>query len=295
MINNSVLLRVMSFNIRYENTYDVQNPWKNRREKVASMINFHHADVAGLQEALKNQMDDLVELLPDYGWIGVGRDDGNKEGEFAPVFYRKNRFEPVNSGTFWLSETPGTAGSKGWDAACIRIATWVEFIDKMNGKTFFHFNTHFDHEGQKAMVESSYLLLHKVETLAGDKPVVVTGDFNNGEDSDTYKILTGKHSDKSIHNIRSLNNSRYCSLQGHHGPVITFHNFRASELFECISGKKCADSDIDNMLLVNPIDYIFIKNNIKVLRHGVLADNWDGRYPSDHMPVVADIIIKEQV
>jgi endonuclease/exonuclease/phosphatase family metal-dependent hydrolase len=150
-------LRVMTFNIRYDEPRDKENAWPNRKELVASMIRFHHADLVGLQEALKRQLDDLEKLLPEYAWVGVGRGDGKTEGEYSAILYRKIRFTYLASSTFWLSETPDVA-SMGWDAAYPRIVTWVKLKDNRTSKTFFHFNTHFDNRGVLAREESSKLL-----------------------------------------------------------------------------------------------------------------------------------------
>ncbi len=270
----------MSFNIRYDNPEDGSNGWKYRKDMVASMIRFHDVDVAGLQEVLNNQLDDLKELLPEYGWIGVGREDGKAEGEFASIIYLKERFEIADQGVFWLSETPTAAGSMGWDAACTRITTWAEFIDKLTGRTFFFFNTHFDHVGVVAMRESSYLLKDMIEKIAGGKSVIVTGDFNNTEDSEVYRIITGEN---------SLIDTAYACKHAHHGPGITFHDFEAAEYLYHVSNISSDKNNTFDIRKFANIDYIFIRNSIQVLAHGTLSDNWNGRYPSDHMPVVADL------
>jgi hypothetical protein len=145
-----VPIRVMSFNIRLNTPADSANAWPHRKEMVASMMRFHRADLTGVQEALKDQMDDLTKLLPEFGWMGVGRDDGKEAGEYSAIFYLKDRFAVLEQNTFWLSESPEKPGSMGWDAACVRIVTWAKFKDKRMGKAFYHFNTHFDHIGEKA-------------------------------------------------------------------------------------------------------------------------------------------------
>ena len=277
----------MSFNIRNSGAEDGKNSWKYRRKMVESIVKFHHTDIVGCQEVLKDQLDDLIDLLPSYGWVGVGRDDGLDAGEFAPIFYLKDRFEVLKSGTFWLSGTPDVAGSRGWDAACIRIATWAKLKEKNTGKIHFYFNTHFDHVGQVAMEESSYLLLRKITELAGDYPAVITGDFNNTECSKVYNILTGKERGTHTFDNSFLKDSKYCSENGHHGPSFTYHDFKAAKIFYELAKGKSSSQDQQMCL----IDYIFVKNNIRVFQHGILSDNWDGRYPSDHMPVVADIEI----
>ena len=261
-------LRFMSFNIRYNNPGDGENAWPNRKDFAASMIRFHRADFAGLQEALKGQIDDLAERLPEYGWFGVGRDDGKEGGEFTPIFYRKDRFEFLEKSTFWLSEEPEVPGSRGWDTAITRIVTWGRFRDKTTGKVFFHFNTHFDHRGLQAREESARLLLIKIEKIAETAPIIVTGDFNCMESSIPYQILTKGDGSEA------LKDARYISVHGHHGPTGTSSGFKVAGT----PGRK--------------IDYIFIKNGVQVLQHGVLSDTWDGRFPSDHLPVLAEVIIE---
>jgi endonuclease/exonuclease/phosphatase family metal-dependent hydrolase len=262
-------VRVMTFNIRYDEPRDGVNAWPNRKALVAAMIRFHKADLIGVQEALKNQMDELGALLPEYGWVGVGRADGKTGGEYSAIFYRKSRFKSLDGSTFWLSETPNTP-STGWDAALPRIVTWIKLKDLTTGKTFFHFNTHFDHRGERARELSAWLLLNHISQIDHNLPVVVTGDFNFTEDSEGYRRLVGKDSASSK---SALLDARYVSQQGHYGPTSSFNEFKA-----LVPEKK--------------IDYVFVKGNIRVLLHGVLAETWYGRFPSDHCPVLAEIVIE---
>lgn len=265
-------IRVMTFNIRYDEPRDNENAWPNRKKLVASMIRFHHADLVGVQEALKRQLDDLAVLLPEYSWVGVGRADGKASGEFSAILYRKSRFKSLESSTFWLSETPNIP-SKGWDASYPRIVTWVKLKDTKTGKVFFHFNTHFDHRGVRARKESARLLLDRIRQTVASLPVVVTGDFNFTESSDGYQLLTGKNSEKSVSSHSALRDTRYASQHDHHGPTSTFNEFKA-----LVPGMK--------------IDYVFVKGRIRVVQHGALSDTWDGRFPSDHLPVLAEIVIE---
>lgn len=265
------IVRVMTFNIRYNEPKDKENSWDNRKTKVAGVIRFHHADLIGVQEALIEQLKDLETLLPDYAWCGVGRSDGKTGGEFSAIIYRKSRFNLLESATFWLSETPDKAGSKGWDANLPRIVTWARFEDKQTGKQFFQFNTHFDHIGEKARLESAKLLLTQIEKLAKDSLFVVTGDFNAKESTEIYKTLAGVSENKN--SKFKLKDARYISLNEPFGPTSTFNGF----------GSLVPDYKID---------YIFVKEGMKVLEHGVLADQWDGRWASDHLPILAEIIIR---
>ena len=261
-------IKVMTYNIRYDEPQDKENAWPNRKKLVASMVRFHQADLVGVQEALARQLKDLEKLLPDYSWVGVGRADGKSAGEFSAVLYRRSRFKHLESSTFWLSETPQVP-SAGWDAAYPRIVTWVKLQDLQTRKIFFHFNTHFDHRGVRARNESARLLLDRIGQIARNLPAVVTGDFNFTESSDGYKLLTGKNSEKAS----VLRDAQYLSESGHHGPTSTFNEFKA-----LIPGRK--------------IDYVFVKGSIRVLRHGVLSDTWDGRLASDHLPVLAKIALE---
>ena len=161
-------VRVMTFNIRFDNPGDGPDAWPHRKDLAASMIRFHRAGLIGVQEALKHQLDDLTARLPGYAWVGVGRADGREAGEYSAILYRTDRFELMDDGTFWLSETPEVPGSKSWDAAIERIVTWAQFRDRETGKTFFHFNTHFDHVGQVARAESAKLILQRIAAQAKD-------------------------------------------------------------------------------------------------------------------------------
>lgn len=274
------MLRVMSFNIRNDNDGDKGlSSWKVRKDKVASVIRFHHTDIVGLQEVLKDQLEYLDSHLSEYDFIGVGRDDGEDAGEFVPIFYRKDRITLEDWGAFWLSETPEVKGSMGWDAACVRVTTWGKFKDRRTNQIFFFFNTHFDHMGQVAMEKSAYLLLDKVEEIAADLPAIIVGDFNNTPDSKAYRILTNSHGN-------ALKDSKLVSKNGHYGCEFSFHGFDALELL-----KRVQRGSMDSVSQL--IDFIFIKNEIDVINHAILADNWDGVFPSDHMPVVADLKVDE--
>lgn len=265
-------LNIMSFNIRYPNPDDGFNYWPKRKELAASMIRFHEADIIGLQEAQRNQLDDLTAMLPGYQWFGVCRTDGSTtpdpDNEFSAIFYRTDRFERLEGHTFWLSPTPETVGSKGWDAALPRIVTWAKFRDLKTNRTFYHFNTHFDHRGENARIESAKLLVAKIAEIAGSAPVVITGDFNSNETTEPYQILTNRHHPSGLVDALTI------SQTPHHGPMgTTTNNF----LFPGVPGQR--------------IDFIFIKNQVKVLKHANLSDSWSGRLPSDHLPVIAKIQI----
>jgi len=265
-------IRIMTFNIRLNTASDSLNAWPYRKDMAASMIRFHRADIAGLQEALVEQVKDLAERLPEYGWFGIGRDDGKEAGEYMAVFYLKNRLEAMHNSTFWLSENPDIPG-KGWDAACNRVVTWGEFRDRKTGRRFFHFNTHFDHIGETARRESAKLLLEKIKRIADNSDAVVTGDFNSSPDSVPYEILTRDPERKTGLQLRD---AKTVSLNPHHGPTGTFTAF------------KLPDSRVKG----RPIDFIFVTKNITVQNHGTLSDSFDGSLPSDHYPVLAEMILE---
>ncbi|HLA13347.1 MAG TPA: endonuclease/exonuclease/phosphatase family protein [Pyrinomonadaceae bacterium] len=265
--------RVMTFNIRYDEPRDNENAWPNRKELVANTIRFHQADLVGVQEALKRQLTDLERLLPQYDWVGVGRDDGIDKGEFSAILYRKNRFVLLETSTFWLSETPEVPGSKGWDSAYPRVVTWARFRDRTTGKIFFHFNTHFDHSGVRSREESARLLRREIDKVAGARPVVVTGDFNFKESSDGYQILTGKRVEDGTDPETALRDARYLSRHGHHGPTSTFNEFKA-------------------LVTEMKIDFVLAKGGVDVLQHGVILDTCEGRFSSDHLPVLAEIVLR---
>lgn len=259
-------LRVMTFNIRYDTASDKENAWPKRKDWVAEIILREKTDLLGLQESLKHQVTDLAERLPDYAWFGAGRDDGKEKGEFVPIFYRKARFEVLDKGHFWLSETPEEVGSKGWDAAITRMVSWLKLKDKTNDRELLFANTHFDHVGLKARAESARLMLARLPKLAGDLPVILTGDFNTGPQSEPYGILTGKNSAATW----LLVDSRVASKTKPAGPDSTWNGFR-------------------RIMPEQQIDFIFTRG-LKTQRHEIFADEKEGRFPSDHLPVLAELV-----
>jgi len=258
-------LNVMTFNIRYNNKNDSLNAWPYRKDNAASQIKFHNVHILGVQEALHEQMMDLSQSLSQYKYVGVGRDDGKTKGEYSAIFYDTIRLKLLGSSTFWLSLTPEIPGSKSWDAAITRVATWAKFTDVRSKKTFFVFNTHFDHMGKEARRESASLLKQKVKNIAGNNPVIITGDFNSKPTDDPIKIIT-ESTDKD-----KFTDTKAVSLTPHYGPHGTFNAFTSKE--------------IDN----EPIDFIFLKGKWKVLQHATLSQSWGGRFSSDHFPVFAKL------
>jgi len=263
------VFRVMTYNIRYAGNEETDgvNAWSKRKKLVASMISFHHADIIGLQEALLLQLNDLTELLPGYSWVGVGRDDGKSKGEFSAILFRDDRFEVIKNSKFWLSETPAIP-SMGWDAAFPRIVTYAEMQNKATGKTFFIFNTHYDHIGETARINSSKLLKKRIGEICPDVPIIVTGDFNTRATTESYQILIDQNDSKL-----TLYDAQSKSQTEHHGSNVTFNGFGTS------------------IEPGNKIDFIFVTKDVEVLKHGVIDEVVDGRYPSDHMPIIAEILI----
>ncbi len=260
-------IRVMTFNIRLDSPNDGANIWDNRRANLVSMIRFHKADIVGFQEMQKHQLDFILQSLPEYGWFGVGRDDGKEQGEFSAIFYRKERFDTLKTSTFWCSTSPEHPGL-GWDAAFQRIVTYGKMKDNRNNKTFYLFNTHLDNEGEIARIESAKLIKKKMQLICDNYPVILTGDFNSTPNSEPYQIITSDDPKSSI----TLVDSRTISKSKPHGPSGSFTGFN-------INAKPDA-----------PIDFIFVKKGMSVLSHGTLSDSFDGYLPSDHYPVLAEIV-----
>ncbi len=263
-------LKVMTLNLRYANPGDSLNAWENREGLVRSYITGDKPDIIGMQEVLLNQYVYLDSVLNEYSSVAVGRDDGAKGGEMNPIFYRKERFDMVRTITFWLSETPEVPGSISWGSSLPRIVTWLELVDKNTHEHFFCFNTHFAHDSDSARVESSKLLLDEVNKISSGFPFIITGDFNMLPNSKGYGILTGP--DESV---PLLKDSYFISQKRPAGPSFTFNGF---------SDKPGAGR----------IDYIFVKNGMKVLDYSTVVKKSKGIYISDHWPVKATVILKDK-
>lgn len=258
-------MNVMSFNIRYDNPGDSLNNWQYRKERAANAIRFYDADIVGTQEVLHNQLQDLQQRLPEYGVIGVGREDGKEKGEYSALWYKKTRFEVIDSGTFWLSETPEVAGSKGWDGACERVASWAKLQDRRSGKEYFALNTHLDHVGVTARREGISLILDRVKELSNGAPIVVTGDFNSTPESDVIKHITNPADPGHLTDAREVSALVY-------GPSWSFHDFGSIPYEQ------------------RPlIDYVFVGNGLKVVKYGVLAETENNSFLSDHAPVLVTV------
>lgn len=258
----------MTYNIRYENAGDTGViSWTNRKEFVRSTILFHKADIIGMQEVLRSQLVFFDSTLKDFSHVGVGREDGKEKGEYAPVFFKHTMFTEIADSTFWLSPTPDHV-SKGWDAALERICTWVKLKDKRTGKLFFVFNTHFDHIGENARAESAALLLKQIKRIAGELPVILTGDFNTFENTTPISILTGKTGPHDY----ALSDAMHISALPHHGSYKTFCGF-----------------NVMKGVIGDRIDYIFVSHHFSVRSHATLTDFTGNHFPSDHFPVISEI------
>jgi len=256
--------KVMTWNIRLDVKSDSLNQWEYRRQGLCAEVMHRSPAVLGVQEALNNQMTDLKKCLRGYRSLGVARDDGKKAGEFSALFYNRKIVKPVRSGTFWLSETPDVAGSRGWDAACNRVVTWAEFVHKASGRHFMVFNTHFDHMGDTARVESAMLINRRIAELANRLPVILTGDFNVNAKHRAYRILTYPENEYVLADSRQR-------AETTSGPDITWVSFNP----------EYNETDL--------IDFIFTTPDLKVIDNTIFDFRQSGRFLSDHLPVIATL------
>ena len=254
-------LYVGTYNIRYKNKDDSikGNVWTKRCQVMCDQINFESPDVLGMQEVLVGQLHDFQRLLDNYSYIGVGRDDGKEAGEYAAIFYKNDRVKLLDSGNFWLNETPDVP-KLGWDAACIRICTWGKFKDLRTKKKFYFFNLHMDHVGVVARREAAKLVVSRIKEMAQDAPVVLTGDFNVDQTDEIYGIFTHSGILKD-----SYENARIRFAENG-----TFNSFKV-------------ETKTDSR-----IDHIFVSPSFKVEAYGLRTDSYwakGRRNLSDHYPV----------
>ena len=252
-----VNVRWATFNMRLDTPADSLNNWKYRKERVAQYIQDMKLDVVGTQEVLQNQFNDLKSLLPDFEGVGVARDDGKETGEYSAVFYRKSVFDALDSGTFWLAENPDSVGMMGWDAVCVRVATWAKLQHKTTGKIVMAVNTHFDHVGKVARRESALLIIRKIKEIVGGQPAVLTGDFNVTDQSEAYNtIVSNEFVLLDAHKVAEKTS----------GANYTFHGF-----------------DKVDMEKRSKIDFVFVTPQIKVL-HSEVTPEVKEALLSDHNP-----------
>jgi len=249
-------LRVMSFNIRCATAPDGPNVWDNRREMFVQTVRAFDPDIFGSQEVVGVQPRDLREAFPDFTYVGVGRSDGKEAGEASPIMFRTSRFELVSSGRFWLSETPEVPGSKSWDAAITRIATWVRLRDRdRKAMEFLVINTHWDHAGAVARLRSGELIQSRLPGLAGGAAVIVMGDFNCTEDDAPYRAIGMTDSYRQVHPQRTTDEA-------------TFHAFKGTT-----AGSR--------------IDFILYDGPWQVTEANIVRNSREDKYPSDHFAVTA--------
>ncbi len=264
-------LTLMTFNIRYGTANDGDNSWDKRRGLVFDVLTERGPDVVGLQEALSFQLDEIERRLPQYAQVGVGRDDGALSGEFSSILYLDERFHLGESGTFWLSETPDVIASKHWGNAITRICTWARLVDRRTGEAFYVYNTHWDHRSQESREKAAELIRKKISERTHQDPVVIMGDFNAGESNPAIATITAK--DDS--GVSFADTFRLVHPEAEQ--VGTFNGFKG-------------DADGEK------IDHIFVEQRewltVEVREAMIDRFNDDGRYPSDHTPVLARVKIE---
>jgi len=259
LIVNGQTLKIITYNLRYNNTYDGENAWNFRKDKIAEMLKFYDADVIGIQEGLSEQVAFLDSCLSQYHHVGIGRDDGNTKGEYSAVFYKKDKFEVLQSSTFWLSETPDTV-SIGWDAVCNRICTYALLKNKKTKEKIWVFNTHFDHIGEKAQQNSARLIIERIKNLnKRNFPLVLTGDFNMTPDKAPILYISNVLKDAKLLYKNEAN--------------VNEGTFNAFDFCKPVTIR---------------IDYIFV-SGLSVNKYRVLTDSYQCRYLSDHLPVFVEL------
>ncbi|MCX6231556.1 MAG: endonuclease/exonuclease/phosphatase family protein [Bacteroidetes bacterium] len=262
----SQTIKLITYNIRYDNSGDGLNAWSNRKDFFCNQLKFYAPDIFGIQEGLENQINYIDSSLQVYNYVGVGRDDGKKKGEHSAIFYNTKKFILIQQSTFWLSETPDII-SKGWDAALNRICTYALFETKDSKQKFWVFNTHFDHIGELARTNSAKLIVEKIKSLnKSNYPVFLMGDFNSESNTDAYK-----------HIITYLSDAKNVAKDLVFGPEGSFNGFQFTKP------------------VTERIDFIFVDTRkIEVKNFAILSDSKDCRYPSDHLPVYIEATFKNK-
>ncbi|RQM13050.1 hypothetical protein DD237_006935 [Peronospora effusa] len=265
-------LKIMTFNLRFAGTEDGPNSWVYRKDHVADIINRYHPVIMGTQEGLMMQLAELESLLKHpYKRFGVER---SENGEFEQIFYDAEVLERLDNGDFWLSKEPDTPGTRGWDAACVRMVTWGKFRLRATQQELFFFNTQLDHEGMKSREMSSKLLWERMQEIAGEAPLFLTGDFNTYRHTSLYSYLTSQEGGPQLHEA-------WPEAAQQIGDVsYTWHGW---------AGVKNNDEK-NAVRAANHIDWIFFRPQMKVLTTEVITEDRNGRYPSDHYPIQAEVL-----
>jgi endonuclease/exonuclease/phosphatase family metal-dependent hydrolase len=264
----SQTLKVMSYNLRLDTPDDGVNQWPKRTSKVVALITKYNPDIIGVQEALHHQLQDLMKMLPDYSYCGVGRDDGKEKGEYSAILFRNSRFGLLDTKTHWLSETMDVPGSKSWDAAITRVFTTARFFDRNTKKEFVMVNTHFDHIGKVARAASAGMIKAYLAGMEGgannmgekdEIPTLVSGDFNSEPTEEPYLNMINEKDKFILYDARPA-----ASTAG------TYCGFK-------VGGIPC-----------RTIDFIFHSKEWVARNYQVITDNDGTYYPSDHLPVLVD-------
>lgn len=270
---------VMSFNIRYGTANDGENSWKYRREFLVDVLRQEAPDLIGTQEGLRFQLDYIKEGLPGYGEIGIGRADGDTAGEYSAILYRSDRFLVLDSGTFWFSDTPEVPGSKHWGNTITRICTWARFEDRGSGESFYLYNLHFDHQSQTSRERSAELLAATIHDRADPDPVIVTGDFNAAEGNRAIRYLKGESP------------QAYLGSRASPSPPDLRDSFRV--LYPELTGAWTMNAFGDRRgPALGKIDYVLVDDWWQVVEAAIVRASREGRYPSDHFPVTARLVMR---
>ncbi len=262
-ISAQTTIKAMSFNIRLDAASDGENRWDLRKNRVAGLMQYYEPDFIGAQEVLHHQLTYLDSSLANYTYIGVGRDDGKTLGEYSCILYNQDKYIPLQQSTFWLAAKSDSV-CMGWDAVCNRVCTYGRFKNKKSNQIVWVFNTHFDHVGKIARIESAKLILKKIKELnVRNEPVILLGDFNL------------RPTEEPIQKIASeMNNAKDISKMVY-GNSDTWNAFKFKEKPN------------------GAIDYIFLNKNTKwvVEKFATITDSYDLKYPSDHFPVMATMTL----
>ena len=273
-------IRVMSFNIRYGTAKDGENAWPHRRDMVFDVVRDHQPDLIGMQEVLKGQLDQLLRALPEYKSLGVGRRDGIALGEFAPILYRVDRFEVLEHGGFWLSDTPTVPSSTSWGNTIPRICTWAHLRDQRTGRSFYFYDTHLDHRSPPSQQRSAEMIAMRIDQHPNrTDPVILVGDFNAAEDTSTIRYLKGE-----IDRAYETTEHPPPSPQLRDTFRVVYPDAIAVGTFNGFRGDRSRAK----------IDYVLVSDGIEVLSAAIIHASKHGRYPSDHFPVTATIILADE-